>query len=303
VASDWHEQAPRWAKLWDLWWSSPSHAGFGPEEHAVGLRAMCFANRFGRQADGSGLVCLADGKPIAIAVLARGVGLSPERAAAAVEMLVSVGTFLRRAEDGGLIIPHLQKWQEDPSTARHRRRNKRDGEREIHAPTHGSEVRGQRSEVQRAEVGGRKEEEAGTAPAKPAAPVLLPEPVVMVFPAQGRQQRWELTEGHLASLQRDYPRLDVKRFLERMRGKAERGELKHIPKDYTRAIGRWVSNEADDPRSPFVLGAVRGVSPAGPLPPPEMLSKRGLQNLANAQEALRILDERDREKEAARGGP
>lgn len=294
MASDWHEQAPRWAKLWDLWWSSPSHAGFGPEEHAIGLRAMCFANRFGRQPDGSGLVCLADRKPISMAVLGRGVGVTPDRAEAAVEMLVSVGTFLRRPDDGGLIIPHLQKWQEDPSTARHRRRNKREGEREIHAPTHGSEVRGQRSEDQRSEVGGQKEE-AGAAPAKPAAPALLPDPVVMVFPAQGRQQRWELTEGHLASLQRDYPRLDVKGFLERMRGKAERGELKHMPRDYTRAIGRWVASEADDPRSPFALGPARGASPT------ELLSKRGQQNVRNGMLALELLAERDRAKEGSGG--
>jgi len=134
-----------------------------------------------------------------------------------------------------------------------------------------------------------------------APSALLPDPPVMSFPAQGRDGHWALTEGHLASLQRSYTGIRVREFLEHMRGKAERGALRHRPKDYTRAIENWLAREANDPRSPFqVRGAV--VTPEV-LPAPQMLSKRGLQNLANAQEALRILDERDREKEVARGRP
>lgn len=139
----------------------------------------------------------------------------------------------------------------------------------------------------------------GASDGSPAAPPpLLPDPPVMSFPAQGRDGRWALTEGHLASLQHSYPGIRVRDFLDHMRGKAERGALRHRPKDYTRAIENWLSREADDPRSPF---QARGVTSGGDLPAPQLLSKRGQQNLANAQEALRILDEQDRKKEAQRG--
>lgn len=138
----------------------------------------------------------------------------------------------------------------------------------------------------------------GSPSVAPAA--LLPDPPVMMFPAQGRDGRWALTEGHLASLQRSYTGIRVRDFLEHMRGKAERGALRHKPKDYTRTIENWLSREANDPRSPFQVEGPPGPRPPGGggagLPAPELLSRRGLQNLANAQEALRILEEQDRRK-------
>jgi hypothetical protein len=111
-------------KIWDLWWTSPSHVGFGAAEHAIGPFLMFMANRHGRQPDGSGLVVIQGGSPVPLEILSRRFGLSRRAVMDAIDNIVSVGTMDRR-EDGTLVFPNLKRWQEDPSAERQRRRKER----------------------------------------------------------------------------------------------------------------------------------------------------------------------------------
>lgn len=119
---------------------------------------------------------------------------------------------------------------------------------------------------------------------------LIPDPVVMTFRAQGKGGQWALTAGHLASLERDYFGLHVKAFLEHMRGKAERGALKRIPKDYTKAIENWCSSEANDPRSRFAkdpsASAPQGPADGGTA----LLSPRGQRTARNMGAAIERIE-------------
>lgn len=139
------------------------------------------------------------------------------------------------------------------------------------------------------------------APRPPEGGSTPAQPPVLEFPCDGKPVTWPLTAELLAELQADFESVDVlaeaKMALAWVKARPDR---KKTARGYRAFLTAWLGKAKNSGR--YARRPQTGPS-IEVLPPPQMLSKRGMQNLANAQEALRILDERDREKEAARGRP
>jgi hypothetical protein len=114
-----HTRDLPWAKVYDAWFSSPSHIDLDIVTLGIGIRCMQLANRRGRQPDGSGALVNGAGAAMSLVGLAREAHATPEQVAAALEHLVAVGTMQKRGDV--YVFPHLQRWQEDPSAERQRR--------------------------------------------------------------------------------------------------------------------------------------------------------------------------------------
>lgn len=114
-----HTRDLPWAKVYDAWFSSPSHIDLDIVTLGIGIRCMQLANRRGRQPDGSGALVNGAGAAMSLVGLAREAHATPEQVAAALDQLVAVGTMQKRGDV--YVFPHLQRWQEDPSAERQRR--------------------------------------------------------------------------------------------------------------------------------------------------------------------------------------
>jgi hypothetical protein len=119
-----------WCKVYAKFFESLSHAELDVTTLGVGIACLIIANRRGREADGSGWVVVKrGGQPMSWAGIARYAHATIDQVEKALSDLVRVGTMAHREADGAYGFPKLQRWQEDPSTERQRRKRAREAER------------------------------------------------------------------------------------------------------------------------------------------------------------------------------
>jgi hypothetical protein len=143
-----------WVKVWQTWWTSPSHVDLDLTTLAIGLRVMSLTGASPDQ-EGESRYCLrADGAGLSLTALARECRCTVGKLSMAIDELVAVGTMLRRA-DGAIGFVKWDEYQLSPRALRDRRKSAAECAadcRQTAAPTNGQthgkrSARGQRSEV------------------------------------------------------------------------------------------------------------------------------------------------------------
>lgn len=104
-----------WCKLYEKWWSTPSHSDISGVASAVGVRCLSLAN----QSPVTGVLLTESFASKTVESIARDCRFGTEAVAAGIEELVAVGT-LARCRDGTLYFPNFAKYQEGSSTQRTR---------------------------------------------------------------------------------------------------------------------------------------------------------------------------------------
>lgn len=134
------KRAPKlWVKLWESWFTTPSHASLDFATLHGGIGILMLANRGDDDGSGGRWLQNPDGSPMSIADIARSLRCRKSVANRIVECLENVGTLHGRCTGKGKVLqqwigfPAFDKWQESPSAARMRKLR---GVEERHSDAH-----------------------------------------------------------------------------------------------------------------------------------------------------------------------
>lgn len=138
-----------WVKLWDDWYTSPSHLGLSPLALHVGPRLLCLASASPVRGELRGPT----GVPLTLTQLALACRLPVPKVRGILDELAACGT-VETTPDGAARFPGFEVYQETPDAKRKRKQRGRGQSRDSHADSHGqshtdvpTEERGERREV------------------------------------------------------------------------------------------------------------------------------------------------------------
>jgi hypothetical protein len=109
-----------WVKIWQTWWTTPSHADMTIETLGIGARIMSLVGAAPDQPGPERWCLRPDGQPLSINALARECRVSAAKLKRAVAEFEAAGTMTRR-DDGAIGFPRWDEYQLSPSALRMRR--------------------------------------------------------------------------------------------------------------------------------------------------------------------------------------